>query len=62
MVMLSELENLKLPFGLKVERDLYMPKDCDLIQAMKTTGITPPSYMLEDYEKEQNNDNMDYDY
>ena len=61
-VMLSELENLKLPFGLKVERDLYMPKDCDLIQAMKTTGITPPSYMLEDYEKEQNNDNMGYDY
>ena len=61
-VMLSELENLKLPFGLKVERDLYMPKDCDLIQAMKTTGITPPSYMLEDYEKEQNNNNMDYDY
>ena len=26
-VMLSELENLKLPFGLTIERDLYIPKD-----------------------------------
>ena len=58
-VMLSELENLKLPFGLKVERDLYMPKDCDLIQAMKRTGITPPSYMLEDYNKEEIENDID---
>ena len=61
-VMLSELENVKLPFGLKVERDLYMPKDCDLIQAMERTGITPPSYLLKDYNKEQENDNINYDY
>ena len=26
-VMLSELQNLKLPFGLKIERDLYIPKN-----------------------------------
>ena len=26
-VMLSELQNLKLPFGLTIERDLYTPKD-----------------------------------
>ena len=26
-VMLSELENQKLPFGLTIERDLYIPKD-----------------------------------
>lgn len=25
-VMLSDLENLKLPFGLTIERDLYIPK------------------------------------
>lgn len=61
-VMLSELENLELPFGLKIERDLYMPKDCDLIQAMKNTGITPPSYMLKDYEKNNDNDSINYDY
>lgn len=61
-VMLSELENLELPFGLKIERDSYMPKDCDLIQAMKNTGITPPSYMLKDYEKNNDNDSINYDY
>ncbi len=48
-VMLSELENLRLPFGLTVERDLYMPKDCTLLQAMKSTGITPPEYMIKDH-------------
>lgn len=26
-VMLSELQNLKLPFGLTIEQDLYIPKD-----------------------------------
>lgn len=26
-VMLSEFQNLKLPFGLTIERDLYIPKD-----------------------------------
>lgn len=59
-VMLSQLEKLELPFGLNVERDLYLPKDCDLIQAMKITGIEPPSYMLEDYNKKKQD--IDYDY
>lgn len=26
-VMLNDLQNLKLPFGLTIERDLYIPKD-----------------------------------
>ena len=26
-ILLSELQNLKLPFGLTIERDLYIPKD-----------------------------------
>lgn len=51
-VNLSQLEQLQLPFGLSVERDLYMPKDCNLIQAMRITGITPPSYMLEKYQEQ----------
>lgn len=55
-VMLSQLEEIKLPFGFKIERDLYMPKDCNLIQAMKNSNIEPPSYMLEDYNKEQENE------
>lgn len=66
-VYLSQLENLKLPFGLSVERDLYMPKDCDLIKAMQLTGIEPPSYMLKSYNEETNSleeteTNIDYDY
>ena len=65
-VYLSELEKIQLPYGMKIERDLYMPKDCDLIQAMKKTGITPPDYLLEQKENdenlEQNQDENDYDY
>lgn len=58
-VMLSQLEELELPFGLTVERDLYLPKDCDLIKAIKQTGITPPNYMLEEYEE---NKDINYEY
>ena len=54
-VTLSELKNMKLPFGMTIERDLYIDKDCDLIQAMKATGITPPEYMLENYENTNKN-------
>ncbi len=66
-VYLSQLESLKLPFGLSVERDLYMPKDCNLIKAMQLTGIEPPSYMLETDNEETNSleeteTNVDYDY
>ena len=45
-VLLSELENIKLPFGLKIERDLYLNKDCKLIEAMKSSGITPPDFLF----------------
>lgn len=66
-VYLSQLESLKLPFGLSVERDLYIPKDCDLIKAMELTGIEPPAYMLKIYNEETNSleeteTNIDYDY
>ena len=59
-VMLSELENIKLPYGLTIERDLYLSKDCNLIQAMKESGINPPKYMLENKEKEYEEENYDY--
>ena len=59
-VMLSELENIKLPYGLTIERDLYLSKDCNLIQAMKESGINPPEYMLENKEKEYEEENYDY--
>ena len=47
-VMLSELEKLKLPFGLKIERDRYLPNDCNLYDAMRISCIEPPSYFQND--------------
>ena len=53
-VMLSELEKLNLPFGLKIERDLYLSKNCTLVDAMREVGITPPEYMLKDNKEKKN--------
>ena len=52
-VMLSELEKLNLPFGFKIERDLYLSKDCTLVDAIREVGITPPEYMLKDNKEEK---------
>lgn len=52
-VMLSELQNIKLPFGMTIERDLYLPKDCTLIQAMKQIGMEIPDYLLENEDEEE---------
>lgn len=54
-VYLSELENIKLPFGMKIERDLYLPKDCNVVQAMERSLIKVPDYVrksLEESEKD----------
>ena len=58
-VCLSELQDIKLPFGMTIERDLYMSKDINIVDAMKQNGFNPPSFLLE---KEENNDDVDYDY
>ena len=55
-VMLSQLEELQLPFGLKIERDMYLPKDCNLLDAMKSCGIEPPSYFQKDNSEENENE------
>ena len=60
-VCLSELQNLKLPFGLTVERDLYMKDDINILDAIKENGFNPPAFLLEDNEKDENNDDVDYD-
>lgn len=52
-VMLSELQNIKLPFGMTIERDLYLPKDCTLIQVMKQIGMEIPEYLLENEDEEE---------
>lgn len=50
-VYLSELKNIQLPFNLKIERDVYMNEDINLINALKGSGFDVPDYLLE---KEEN--------
>lgn len=47
-VMLSELEKIQLPFGLKIEKDLYLKNNCTLIEAMEQSGLSVPDYLLKD--------------
>jgi hypothetical protein len=54
-VSLRKLEEIKLPFGLTIERDLYIKEDCTLLEAMEITSIKPPQYLLEEAKE------MDYD-
>ena len=61
-VSLNELQNLQLPLGLTIERDLYMPDDITLVDAMKQMGFEIPSFLLEDSEKEESNDGINFDY
>lgn len=52
-VCLSELENISLPFGLKIERDLYMPNDIKILDAIKKEGFTPPAFLVEKEHEEE---------
>lgn len=52
-VMLSDLQEIKLPFGMTIERDLYLPKNCTLIDAMKRTGMQISAFLLENEESEE---------
>lgn len=55
-VMLSELENLKLPLGMTIERDLYMSEDITLKEAIKQNGFKLPFYV----ENEEVEDDEEY--
>lgn len=48
-VYLSELQNIQLAYGMSIERDLYIPKDIDLMQALKRDGIIPHKYLIDNY-------------
>ena len=50
-IYLSELENLKLPMGMSIEQDLYIPKGINLIEALKRDNIKVPDYLIKDYEE-----------
>lgn len=51
-VMLSDLENIKLPLGMSIERDLYLKEGQTLIDVMKSNEMSIPDYLI--------SDNLDY--
>ena len=59
-VMLSELQAIKRPLGMGIERDLYLSKDCTLIEALKQTSMKVPDYLLKDVEEENEEDEEEY--
>lgn len=59
-VMLSELQEIKGPLGMGIERDLYLSKDCTLIEALKQTSMKVPDYLLKDVEEENEEDEEEY--
>ena len=59
-VMLSELQAIKGPLGMGIERDLYLSKDCTLIEALKQTSMKVPDYLLKDVEEENEEDDEEY--
>ena len=59
-VMLSELQAIKGPLGMEIERDLYLSKDCTLIEALKQTGMEVPDYLSKNVEEENEEDEEEY--
>ena len=59
-VMLSELQAIKGPLGMGIERDLYLSNDCTLIEALKQTSMQVPDYLLKDVEEENEEDEEEY--
>lgn len=59
-VMLSELQAIKGPLGMGIERDLYLSKDCTLIEALKQTSMRVPDYLLKNVEEENEEDEEEY--
>lgn len=49
----EELESIRLPFGLTIERDLYISKDIKLRDAIKGDGLEVPSYLMKKKEIER---------
>ena len=52
-VTLSQLQEIKLPFGMTIERDLYLSKDSTIIDAMKELGMKVPDYLTKTDEEEE---------
>ncbi len=50
-VLLSDLEDIKLPYGLKIERDMYLKNGINLENALKRDGIKIPDFLINDDKK-----------
>lgn len=50
-VLLSDLEDIKLPYGLKIERDMYLENGINLENALKRDGIKIPDFLMNDETK-----------
>lgn len=50
-VLLSDLEDIKLPYGLKIERDMYLENGINLENALKRDGIKTPDFLMNDETK-----------
>lgn len=50
-VLLSDLEDIKLPYGLKIERDMYLKNGINLGNALKRDGIKTPDFLMNDKTK-----------
>lgn len=50
-VLLSDLEDIKLPYGLKIERDMYLKNGINLENALKRDGIKMPDFLMNDETK-----------
>lgn len=50
-VLLSDLEDIKLPYGLKIERDMYLENGINLGNALKRDGIKMPDFLMNDETK-----------
>ena len=50
-VLLSDLEDIKLPYGLKIERDMHLKNGINLENALKRDGIKIPDFLINDETK-----------
>lgn len=50
-VLLSDLEDIKLPYGLKIERDMHLKNGINLENALKRDGIKIPDFLINDEKK-----------
>lgn len=49
---LKELESIRLPFGMTIERDVNFKTGTPIVEALESNGFEVPSWLLKDEEEE----------